>query len=408
VALCVLTLVAWRLRRARAAADAANTAKSAFLANMSHEIRTPLGGVLGMIELALDGQLASAQRELLDTAHSSARTLLALLNDILDLSRIEARRLELTPVDFQPRVLLEEIATLMAPVARAKGLTFTRVVDDAVPAWLRADPVRVRQVLLNLIGNAIKFTERGGVTVRVELEPGIRHETGHHLRVSVHDTGIGVPADKSAAIFEPFRQADGSIVRKFGGTGLGLTISRQLVELMGGRIWFESEAGAGSTFRCTLGFADADPAAGTRQATTTADLLPARSLQVLVAEDNPVNQRLIRAFLEKDRHRVILVESGQAAVEAMVDGAFDLILMDIQMPVMDGFEATAAIRALDTPCRTVPIVALTAHAQIGYEAICLAAGMDGYLSKPLDRTALRRVLSRVSARLAPFAASTAA
>jgi signal transduction histidine kinase/CheY-like chemotaxis protein len=408
MALLVLLLAAWRLRRARAAADAGSAAKGDFLANMSHEIRTPLGGVIGMIELALDGQLAPAQRDLLDTAHSSARTLLALLNDILDLSRIEARRLELTPIDFQPRTLLDEVAALMAPVARAKGLTFARDVADAVPVWLRADPVRVRQVLLNLIGNAIKFTERGGVRVRLELEPETGHASGRSLRVAVHDTGIGVPADKHAAIFEPFRQADGSIVRKFGGTGLGLTITRQLVELMGGRIWFESEAGAGSTFRCTLAFAEADPAAATRHAAVVADLLPSRSLQVLVAEDNPVNQRLIRAFLEKDRHRVTMADSGQAAVEAMRGGAFDLVLMDIQMPVMDGFQATAAIRASEGDGATVPIVALTAHAQVGYDAVCLAAGMDGYLSKPLDRTALRRVLSRVSARLEPFAVAPAA
>jgi signal transduction histidine kinase/CheY-like chemotaxis protein len=403
-ALVVLVLAAWRLRRARAAADAANAAKGDFLANMSHEIRTPLGGVLGTIELALDGQLVPAQRELLDTALSSARTLLALLNDILDLSRIEARRLELAPIDFQPRALLDEIAALMAPVARAKGLAFTREVDVAVPAWIRADPLRVRQVLLNLIGNAIKFTERGGVTVRLELAQA----DGHQLHLSVRDTGIGVPADKHAAIFEPFRQADGSIVRKFGGTGLGLTITRQLVEMMGGRVWFESDAGAGSTFRCTLAFADADPAAAARHAAAVAEPAPVRSLRVLVAEDNPVNQRLSRAFLEKDHHRVTIVDSGQAAVEAMRDGAFDLVLMDIQMPLMDGFQATAAIRSLDGEGRAVPIIALTAHAQVGYEAVCLAAGMDGYVSKPLDRTVLRRLLSRVAARRESFAAAPAA
>jgi signal transduction histidine kinase/CheY-like chemotaxis protein len=404
-ALAVLTVFAWRLRRARAAADAANVAKSDFLANMSHEIRTPLGGVLGMIELALDGPLAPAQRERLDTAHSSARTLLALLNDVLDLSRIEARRLELAPIDFQPRTLVDEIAALMAPVAHAKGLSFERLVDADVPTWIKADPVRVRQVLLNLIGNAIKFTERGGVTVRIALEGG----DPHVLRIAVRDTGIGVPADKHTAIFEPFRQADGSVVRKFGGTGLGLAISRQLVEMMGGRIWFESQPGTGSVFLCTLRVASADPLAGVSPAADAADSLPARQLQVLVAEDNPVNQRLVRAMLEKDQHAVTIVDSGHGAVDAVRAGAaFDLVLMDIQMPEMDGFQATAAIRALESRQRAVPIVALTAHAQVGYDAICREAGMSGYLSKPIDRAALRRVLARVAAGLDPSTALPAA
>ena len=404
-AIVILVFAAWRLLRARAAADAASVAKSDFVANMSHEIRTPLGGVLGMIELALDGQLAPSQRTLLDTAHSSARTLLALLNDILDLSRIEAGRLELTPIDFQPRVLLVEVAALMGPVARGKGLTFLPEVDADVPKWVKADPVRVRQVLLNLIGNAIKFTERGSVTVRIALEGG----SVSTLRIAVRDTGIGVPVDQRGAIFEKFRQADGSIVRKFGGTGLGLAITRQLVELMGGRIWFESTLGAGSTFLCTIEVAAADPAAAVQHAAQVADLTPERPLRILVAEDNPVNQRLIRAVLEKDRHDVTLVESGQGAVDAMHGPtAFDLVLMDIQMPEMDGFQATAAIRAMSGDRRTVPIVALTAHAQVGYDEVCRQAGMSGYLSKPLDRVALRRVLARVSASAAPFGSVTAA
>jgi signal transduction histidine kinase/ActR/RegA family two-component response regulator len=405
VALGILVLAAWRLLRARAAADAASRGKSDFLANMSHEIRTPLGGVLGMIELALDGQLATGQRELLDTAHSSARTLLALLNDILDLSRIEAGRLDLGPIDFQSRQLLAEIAALMGPVARAKGLAFSFEVDADVPRWVKADPVRVRQVLLNLIGNAIKFTERGSVTVRLALEGG----DASTLRVAVRDTGIGVAGDQHGAIFEKFRQADGSIVRKFGGTGLGLAISRQLVELMGGRIWFESAPGAGSTFLCTLPVAAADPGVDVQHAAEVADLTPVRQLTVLVAEDNPVNQRLIRAFLQKDRHLVTVVESGQGAVEAMQGATtFDLVLMDIQMPEMDGFQATAAIRAMAGDRRSVPIVALTAHAQVGYDEVCRQAGMSGYLSKPINRTALRRVLARVSTSTAPFGAVSAA
>jgi signal transduction histidine kinase/CheY-like chemotaxis protein len=405
VALAILVFAAWRLRRARAAADAANVAKSDFVANMSHEIRTPLGGVLGMIELVLDGQLAAPQRELLDTAHSSAKTLLALLNDILDLSRIEAGRLELAPIDFQPRTLIDEISALMGPVARAKGLLYSRELGPSVPRWVKADPVRVRQVLLNLIGNAIKFTERGSVTMSLALDPA----DPSLLRVAVHDTGIGVAPDQHDAIFEKFRQADGSIVRKFGGTGLGLAITRQLVEMMGGRIWFESTPGQGSTFFCTLRIGAADAATTAQAAGAGSELTPMRALRVLVAEDNPVNQRLIRALLEKDRHDVQVVDSGQGAVEAM-HGAetFDLVLMDIQMPEMDGFQATAAIRAMEGTRRSVPIVALTAHAQVGYDEVCRQAGMSGYLSKPIDRTALRRVLARVAADAAPFETVSAA
>jgi CheY-like chemotaxis protein len=352
-----------------------------------------------------EAQLAPRQREHLDTAHSSARALLALLNDVLDLSRIEARRLELAPIDFEPRRLLDEIAALMAPVAHGKGLTFELVVDADVPAWLHADPVRVRQVLLNLIGNAVKFTERGGVTVRLALEGG----DSTVLRIAVRDTGIGVAAGQHAAIFEPFRQADGSIVRKFGGTGLGLAIVKQLVEMMGGRIWFESQPNAGSVFLCTLRVAPADPLAAIRHAPQAADLTPLRRLQVLVAEDNPVNQRLIRAMLEKDQHAVTLVDSGRGAVDAVRAGAaFDLVLMDIQMPEMDGFQATGAIRALEGRPRTIPIVALTAHAQVGYDVVCRDAGMSGYLSKPINRTALRGVLACVAAGRDPMAASPAA
>ncbi len=299
--------------------------------------------------------------------------------------------------------LVAEIASLMGPVGHAKGLSCEREIDPAVPEWIKADPVRVRQVLLNLIGNAIKFTERGSITLRVELEGS----DPSMLRVSVRDTGIGVPIDQHAAIFEKFSQADGSIVRKFGGTGLGLAISRQLVEMMGGRIWFESEPGVGSTFVCTMRVAPADPGAAAQHRVQVADLIPARPLDILVAEDNPVNQRLIRALLERDRHGVTLVGSGQDAVEAMRgDASFDLVLMDIQMPGMDGFQATAAIRALAGARGVVPIVALTAHAQVGYDDVCRQAGMTGYLSKPIDRTALRRVLARVAA--SPLGTVTAA
>jgi CheY-like chemotaxis protein len=243
------------------------------------------------------------------------------------------------------------------------------------------------------------------VTIRIGLEA----DDPSMVRIAVRDTGIGVPADKHAAIFEPFRQADGSIVRQFGGTGLGLAITRQLVEMMGGRIWFESQPGAGSLFLCTLRVAAADPLAGASPAEPAADLSPRRVLRVLVAEDNPVNQRVIRAMLEKDRHLATVVDSGRAAVDRVrAEAAFDLVLMDIQMPLMDGFQATAAIRALETGQGSVPIVALTAHAQVGYDVVCREAGMSGYLSKPIDRQALRGVLSHVAAGRDPMATAPAA
>jgi len=401
-ALAILALVAWRLRRARRAADAANVAKSDFLANMSHEIRTPLGGVLGMIEVALDAPMPTSQREHLETAHSSARSLLALLNDVLDLSRIEARRLELAPIDFQPRALVDEIAALMGPVAETKGLAFVCEIDAGVPALIRADPVRVRQVLLNLIGNAIKFTPAGSVTVRLAMEDGVSR-----LRIDVRDTGIGIAAIQHTAVFEPFSQADGSIVRRFGGTGLGLAITKQLIEMMGGTIGYDSELGVGTTFTCTLAVDAADPAAVVPPRPRISDPVAARPLRVLVAEDNPVNQRLIRALLEKDRHVVTVVESGQGAVDTMHGaGDCDLVLMDIQMPGMDGFQATEAIRAIEGR-DGLPIVALTAHAQVGYEEVCIRAGMNGYLSKPVDRHALRRLLAQVADR-EPISAVSAA
>jgi signal transduction histidine kinase/DNA-binding NarL/FixJ family response regulator len=391
-ALMVLAFLVWRLRRARRAAEEASVAKSEFLANMSHEIRTPMSGVIGMVELALDEPTTATQRGYLETAHSSAKTLLSLLNDILDLSRIEARRLDLAPVDFDMRRLVAEVLQLMSAEASRKGLTLESEVAGDVPQIIHADPVRVRQVLLNLIGNAVKFTEGGFIRVNVSLAA----RQAHTLQFQVVDSGIGIPAEKHGAVFEPFRQADGSIVRRFGGSGLGLAISRQLVEMLGGRISFESSPGKGTSFSFTIKFSGtlAVPQAprGDRAPRIT------RPMRVLVAEDNRVNQELIRALLQKDGHTVTVVESGRDAVAMIADGqVFDVILMDIQMPEMDGFQATAAIRALQAPTRqTTPIVALTAYAELGYDKRCRDAGMLFHVSKPIDRTQLREVLSRAS------------
>ncbi|MFN7921781.1 MAG: ATP-binding protein [Bryobacteraceae bacterium] len=392
LAMALLAWLAWHLRRARKIADEASAAKSEFLAKMSHEIRTPLGGVIGMLELSLDAPLAAGQRENLETAHQSAKALLEILNDILDLSKIEAGRLEIAPTDVDVRQLVSSVSRLMAPVAQAKGLEFAAAVDSAVPRWIRVDPVRVKQVLLNLVGNAVKFTAEGSVEVRVGFSDPANGKSGD-LEFRVRDTGIGIPEAKHSRLFVAFSQADDSTARKYGGTGLGLTISRQLVRMMHGEIWFESAPGVGSVFAFSIPF---EQAAGPPPAGEPIEPVISAPRRILVAEDNRVNQKLIAALLERDGHTVTMAASGSAALDAVkANPPFDLVFMDIQMPEMDGFQATAAIRSLDSAVkRHVPIIALTAHAQLGYEEVCRTAGMDGYLTKPIDRAALRGAIAR--------------
>ncbi len=391
------------LMEARDAANAANVAKSQFLANMSHEIRTPLNGVLAMAEVMDRGELASAQRERLTIVRQSGEQLLAVLNDVLDLSKIEAGKLELVDQDFELERISQSVRDGFDALAQEKGLGFeVRIAPDAAGAW-RGDSDRLRQIFANLVSNAIKFTAKGEVTARFEAA-----DAGG-LRLSVTDTGIGIPAEKMLTLFEKFTQADSSTTRQYGGTGLGLAICRELAQLMGGQISVMSEEGAGSTFIVELPFARAEAAEEAEAQAAGVDVRQ-RSVRVLAAEDNLVNQKVLKAIVEPMDVELSIVGDGRAAVEAWREGEFDVILMDIQMPVMDGITAAKAIRSAESSEKRprTPILALTANALVHQVEEYLAAGMDGHVAKPIEISKLYDALSRVLAEPAAEAAYEAA
>lgn len=399
-----------KLSVAKEAAEAASIAKSRFLATMTHEIRTPLAGVIGLAELSLEGPLEPETRRQLQAARDSARQLLRLLDEVLDYSKVEAGKLELDP---RPLLLRSWLAAWQTPwevQARTKGLLFACRVDDSVPDGLVVDGLRLGQILANLTANSIKFTERGSVTLEVTQ---IASEPSRaRLAFAVRDTGIGIPSAEHARVFELFTQADNTTTRKYGGTGLGLAIAARLAELMQGQIALASREGEGSTFTLTGWF---DLSTDEAQAAAPPDTLPVeqplRPLAILLAEDSPPNQLVVSTMLEKQGHTVTCVDTGSAAVECCRRARFDAVLLDVEMPVMDGYTAAAAIRGLEEELGRprVPILALTAHAGAEDRARSLAAGMDEHLSKPVSRAALLAALARLTqGTMSPASSDTVA
>jgi signal transduction histidine kinase/ActR/RegA family two-component response regulator len=393
------------LREQSALADASNKAKSEFLANMSHEIRTPMNGIIGFTDLALDTSLEPTQRSYIETVKRSAQSLLVIINEILDFSKIESGKMELEciPVDWQ--ALVHHALQGLAVEASQKGVAVSCKLADQMPLDCLGDPGRIRQVLSNLCHNAVKFTDSGFVAVKVQA----RHVNANscEVRVAVRDTGIGIAPEKHAAVFNAFSQGDASTTRQFGGTGLGLTISKRLVEGMGGRMWLESAPGQGSTFYFSLPLqrgthnllpppVGAGPQAfqEVRQA-PQCNVQPS-CLQVLLVEDNPINQLLAKAILTNLGHQVETAGDGREALDLFATRQWDMVLMDIHMPVMSGLDATRHIRQQEAPGRHTPIIATTAGAMEADRAACMAAGMDDYLAKPYKPQLLQALLERMA------------
>ncbi|MEX2248921.1 MAG: ATP-binding protein [Parvibaculum sp.] len=398
-----LARTAQDLSDAKEAAENANRAKSAFLATMSHELRTPMNGVIGLADLLLSGEMPSTQRERVEMIRESGECLLTILNDILDLSKLEAGRMTLEHTAVEPREIVETVVEVMRPNAEEKHLTLNVEISDNVPISIVGDATRLRQILFNLIGNAIKFTPAGRIDVTVDVIPD-READAMELLFTVRDTGIGIPEAILPRLFTRFQQADSSTSRTYGGTGLGLAIARELATLMDGTISVESREGEGSAFRVRLPVRIAEEAATAAIQHQPQPQPPApapdepRHLKVLLAEDQPVNQKLMMAVMERLGHDLTIAENGVEAIRRLREDSFDIVLMDIQMPLMDGIQATKVIRSFDEPWHDIPIVAVTAHAMDGHREAYMAAGMDGFVSKPFKIDLLVAEMERTTQR----------